>query len=167
MASPPVSHDPLHRFDGEAGVDIRPPAIERDFVLARWNRVMRHVIEPELTYRYVGGIGSSARDVLLADTTDIATNTNEAGYSLTQRLYLSPRDPKPCSNGNSEASGECPGRPREWASWTIAQNVFIDPNFGGVYPWPPQRLRLHAQHERCGVPYIAAEPRANYLAPAI
>ena len=127
---PSISHDPLHRFDGEAGVDIRPPALERDFVLARWNRVMRHVIEPELTYRYVGGIGSSARDVLLVDTTDIATNTNEAGYSLTQRLYVSPRDTKPCSNGN--APGECPSRPREWASWTIAQSVFIDPNFGGA-----------------------------------
>ncbi|HEX4757466.1 MAG TPA: LPS assembly protein LptD [Terracidiphilus sp.] len=129
---PTISHDPIHRFDGEAGVDIRPPAIERDFVLARWNRVMRHVIEPELTYRFVGGIGSSARDVLLADTTDIATNTNEAGYSLTQRLYVSPRDPKPCSNGNPEAPGACPGRPREWGSWTIAQSVFIDPNFGGA-----------------------------------
>jgi LPS-assembly protein len=129
---PTISHEPLHRFDAEAAVDIRPPVMERDFVLARWNRVMRHVIEPELTYRFVGGIGARARNALLVDTTDIATNTNEAGYSLTQRFYLSPRDPKPCSNGNPDAPAESPGRPREWASWTIAQNVFIDPNFGGA-----------------------------------
>ena len=129
---PTISHDPLHRLDGEASVDIRPPPIERDFVLARWNRVVRHVIEPELTYKYVGGIGANARNVLLVDTTDIATNTNQAGYSLTQRFYVSPRDPKPCSNGGPEVPGECPDHPREWASWTIAQNVFIDPNFGGA-----------------------------------
>ena len=89
---PTISHDPLNRIDVEASLDIRPPALERDFVLARWNRVMRHVIEPELTYRYVGGIGAQAQNVLLVDTTDIATNTNEAGFSLTQRLYLQPQE---------------------------------------------------------------------------
>ncbi len=127
---PTISHDALNRIDVEASVDIRPPALERDFVLARWNRVMRHVIEPELTYRYVGGIGTQAQNVLLVDTADIATNTNEAGFSLTQRLYLRPRNAQPCDS--SETSGECPAQPREWASWQIAQNVFIDSNFGGA-----------------------------------
>ena len=45
------------------------------------------------TYRFVGGIGAQARNVLLFDTTDIATNTNEAGFSLTQRFYLRPTVP--------------------------------------------------------------------------
>jgi LPS-assembly protein len=128
---PTISHDPLNRIDFEAGVDIRPPALERDFVLARWNRVMRHVIEPELTYRYVGGIGAQAQNVLLVDTTDIATDTSEAGFSLTQRLYLRPRSEQPCAK-DSEASGECPAQQREWASWQIAQKFFIDPDFGGA-----------------------------------
>jgi len=127
---PAISHDSLNRMDAEASVDIRPPALERDFVLARWNRVLRHVIEPELTYRYVGGIGAQARNVLLIDTADIATNTNQAGFSLTQRLYLRPRNQQACSD--AEAAGACPAQPREWASWQIAQNVFIDPNFGGA-----------------------------------
>jgi LPS-assembly protein len=129
---PTISHDPLNRIDAEASIDVRPPALERDFVLARWNRVMRHVIEPELTYRFVGGIGSQAQNLLLVDTTDTATNTNEAGFSLTQRLYLSPKETQPCAKDNPGAEGECPARPREWASWQIAQNVFIDPNFGGA-----------------------------------
>ena len=127
---PTISHDPLHRIDVEAGVTIRPPTLERDFVLARWNRVMRHVIEPELTYRFVGGIGAQARNVLLTDTDDIATDTNQAGFSLTQRLYLRPRSEQPCAN--TEDPSECPAPQREWASWQIAQNVFIDPNFGGA-----------------------------------
>ena len=127
---PTISHDPLNRMDAEASIDIRPPALERDFVLARWNRVMRHVIEPELTYRYVGGIGSQAQHVLLIDTTDTATDTNQAGFSLTQRLFVSPKSSPACDN--SDPSAKCSSSPREWASWQITQNVFIDPTFGGA-----------------------------------
>ena len=96
------------------------------------------MIEPELNYRYVGGIGAQARDVLLFDTTDIATNVNEAGFSLTQRFYLRPTEERPCkTDDDDEATGdgagqECPKAPREWATWQIAQEYFIDPNFGGA-----------------------------------
>ena len=129
---PTISHEPLHRFDAEASVDIHPPVLERDFQLPRWNRVLRHVIEPELTYRFVSGIGTQAPNVLLVDTTDIATNVNEAGISLTQRFYLTPRNSQTCAAEGVEGSASCPGRPREWASWTLSQNIFIDPNFGGA-----------------------------------
>jgi LPS-assembly protein len=130
--TPSISHDSLNRADIEASVDIRPPAFERDFALTGWNRELRHVIEPELTYRYVGGIGSQAQNVLLIDTTDIATNTNEVGYSLTQRFYLRSTTQKPCAPADVQSSGDCPAKPREWASWQIAQKFFIDPNFGGA-----------------------------------
>ena len=86
MGVPAISHNPLDRASAEASMDLRAPAITRDFELPFFNRVLRHVIEPELTYRYVGGIGTQARHVLLADTNDIATDTNEVGFSLTQRL---------------------------------------------------------------------------------
>ena len=49
----------------EASVDLRPPALERDFTIGSWNRELRHVIEPEPTYHFVGGIGADARNVLL------------------------------------------------------------------------------------------------------
>jgi LPS-assembly protein len=137
--TPTISHDPLNRTDFEASVDLRPPALERDFTLTRWNRELRHVIEPEFTYRYVSGIGAQARNVLLVDTTDIATDTNEVGYSLTQRFYLRPASSQPCTGQDAAAApGGCPdkldkqGQPREWASWQIAQKFFIDPSFGGA-----------------------------------
>ena len=131
--TPYLSHDPLNRSDFEVSVDLRPPAVERDFTLNRWNRQLRHVIEPEFTYKYVGGIGSQARNVLLVDTTDIATNTNEVGFSLTQRFYLRPMKEQPCTGLDDESSASaCPAPPREWASWQIAQKFFIDPNFGGA-----------------------------------
>jgi len=49
---------------------------------------LRHVIEPELDLSLCRRIGADARNVLLVDTNDIATDTNEVGYSLTQRFYL-------------------------------------------------------------------------------
>lgn len=130
---PTISHDPLARTAAEASLDVRPPAIERDFALTRWNRTLRHVIEPEFTYRFVGGIGPGARNVLLFDTADIDTDTNEAGYSLTQRFYLRPLNAPDCSPENAQAPASgCAAQPREWASWQIAQKFFIDPNFGGA-----------------------------------
>ena len=126
---PHVSHDPLFRGDVEASLDLRPPAIERDFHLPMWNRELRHVIEPEITYRYVGGIGNQAQRVLLFDPADIVTNTDEAGFSLTQRFYLRPLKPKPCgADGNTE----CLQPMREWVSWQIGQEFFINSNFGGA-----------------------------------
>ncbi len=140
---PTISHDPVNRKDLEAQIDIRPPVLEREFELPFWHRELRHVIEPELNYRYVGGIGAQARNVLLFDTTDNATDVNEAGFSLTQRFYLRPTGDRPCAAGSAddasdqqaqdnESPGSCPEPPREWASWQIAQEYFIDPNFGGA-----------------------------------
>jgi LPS-assembly protein len=130
--TPAISHDAFNRGDFEVSVDLRAPAVERDFALHRWNRVMRHVIEPELTYRYVGGIGSREVNVLLIDTTDIVTNTDEAGYSLTQRFYLRPTVNKPCTGEQAATPGGCSPQAREWASWQIAQKFYIDSNFGGA-----------------------------------
>jgi LPS-assembly protein len=129
---PTISHDPLQRLDLEASADIRPPAIERDFELPFWNRELRHVIEPELTYRFVGGIGRDARNVLRFDTADTVTDTNQAGFSLTQRFYLRPLHPKACAPEDEDADGQCPAQEREWASWQVEQEFFIDPRFGGA-----------------------------------
>ncbi len=136
-----ISHDPLDRKDIEGSIDIRPPALERDFELPRWHRELRHVIESEFNYRYVTGIGAQARNVLQFDTTDVATNVNEAGFSLTQRFYLRPTDEHSCNQQDETGTqadkvdvdtNSCPESPREWASWRIAQEYFIDPKFGGA-----------------------------------
>ena len=144
FTTPIISHEPLNRTDLEASIDIRLPALERDYELPFWHRELRHVIEPELNYRYVGGIGTKTQDVLLFDTADIASNVNEAGFSLTQRFYLRPAGEKPCGASDKDAGDEadatadsqstavCRSAPREWASWEIAQEYFIDSNFGGA-----------------------------------
>ena len=154
--TPTVSHDPLDRADLEASVDLRPPALERDFTIGNWNRELRHVIEPELTYHFVGGIGADARNVLLIDTNDIATDTNEVGYSLTQRFYLRPLHASPCSESQLENSpNKCFASPREWASWQIAQKFFIDPNFGGALI-PNRRNVFDSTLDLSGVAFLTA-----------
>ncbi|MFP5237541.1 MAG: LPS-assembly protein LptD [Acidobacteriota bacterium] len=150
---PTVSHDPLARSDAEARVDLRPPTLERDFTLPRWHRKLRHVVEPELFWNYVGGIGAKARSVLLVDTTDIATNTNEVGYSLTQRFYLQPPNAKPCAND----AGHCASTPREWASWQVAQKYYLDPTFGGALI-PGRRNVFASTLDLTGVSFLT-EPR--------
>lgn len=152
---PTISHDPVNRTDIEASLDIRPPALEREFTFPLWHRQLRHVIEPEITYHFVGGIGARARNVLLFDATDIATNTNQAGFSLTQHFYLRPTSQHPCTAAEQESDAAshaefagvvrpdpkqpqaatadpCAARSREWASWRIEQDFYINSTFGGA-----------------------------------
>jgi LPS-assembly protein len=153
---PTISHDAFNRGDFEASIDLRAPVVERDFVFSRWNRVMRHVIEPEITYRYVGGIGSRAVNVLLVDTTDIATNTNEMGYSLTQRFYLRSAVQKSCpSIGDETNPKDCQAQPREWASWQIAQKFYIDSTFGGALI-PNRRNVFDATLDMTGIAFLTS-----------
>jgi LPS-assembly protein len=146
---PYISHDALSRVDAEASLDIRPPAVERDFSLTRWNRVLRHVIEPEIFYRYVRGI-DNAQETLHFDTTDIATDTNEAGFSLTQRFYLKPITPKTC-----ESVEPCEPQTREWASWQIEQKFYIDPTFGGALI-PNRRNIFDSTLDMTGVAFLTS-----------
>jgi LPS-assembly protein len=161
--TPAISHDSLNRSDVEAAIDIRPPVLERDFTLGNSNRVLRHVIEPELTYRFVAGIGARERKVLLVDTNDIATDTNEAGLSITQRFYLrsattpNSTSDQPCAEAEGESLPEGCSKPREWASWQIAQKFFFDPNFGGAI-LPNRRNVFDSTLDLTGVAFLT-QPR--------
>jgi LPS-assembly protein len=153
--TPAVSHEPLNRTDLEASVDLRPPALERDFIFG--NHDLRHVIETEFTYRYVGGIGSKARNIPLIDPTDIATDTNEVGYSITQRFYMRSTGAKPCDTAVGETTTACPDHPREWASWQIAQKYFLNPTFGGAII-PGRRNVFDSTLDLTGIAFLT-DPR--------
>ena len=145
----------LNRADVEVEVDARPPVIERTFSSAFLQRTLhsevRHTIEPEFTYRFVSGINNFA-SVLRFDDRDIASNTNELEYGVTQRLFLHSRLKSNCSSAPPEMenplSDTLPGgitdgagdaetpRPgcgaREWITWRLTQKYFFDPTFGGA-----------------------------------
>lgn len=138
----------LSRSDVEAQVDLRPPAIERtfdsNFVEKLFGHDLRHTVEPELKYSYVGGVGNFL-NVLRFDDVDVVSNTNEFQYGVTQRLFLRPMKgkkkakAKPCKAKDPDAdededpdavSSGCGSR--EWISWRLTQKYFFDKDFGGA-----------------------------------
>ena len=136
----------LNRGDVEAGMDIRPPVVERTFdspTLERWfGGPVKHTVEPEVTYRYVTGIDNFL-NVLRFDDIDVASNTNELEYGVTQRLFLRPGKSQACATGETKGdsrfsknagkeSVKVPCGNREWISWRLAQKYFFDPTFGGA-----------------------------------
>ena len=156
---PAISHEPLNRTAVEARLDIRPPVLMRDYALGR-GIVVRHTIEPELSYHYVGGIGSQQRNVLLFDTTDVLSDTNEGEYSLTQRLFVRSKNPKPCDDKSGQ---ECKPEQKEWASWQIAQKAFWDPYFGGTVI----RGRRNVYETTLDLSAVAFLTRSRNLSPVV
>jgi len=101
------------RTTEELSVDLRPPTIERVWggSDAKW----KHVIEPDIVYRYVTGVDDFQRTIRF-DEDETLTDTNEVEYGITQRLY------RRSDTGEAE----------ELVSWRLAQKYFFDPMFGGA-----------------------------------
>jgi LPS-assembly protein len=124
----------LNRADFEASVDLRPPAVMRDFT-APWlehllGGDLRHVIEPDVEYRYVVGI-NNFNSVLKFDGVDVASDTREVDYFLTQRLFVRDRQPHPCTGDDALGPDEtCGGGTSDWLTWRVGQKYFFDPDFG-------------------------------------
>jgi LPS-assembly protein len=171
VGGPPIENTaPLNRSDVEVQLDARPPVLERTFDSGFLKNLLhhdvKHTIEPELTYRYVTGI-NSFQETLRFDMVDIASDTNEVEYGLTQRLFLRRAANRPCHAAGSVADateilgaagatadavedpGESAGRSdatepicgnREWISWRLAQKYFFDPTFGGAVTTGPRSI---------------------------
>ena len=154
----------LNRKNVEVGAELRPPALERDFSAPWLERLLgggevRHVIEPAVRYRFVKGIGNF-NSVLRFDDTDVASDTNEVEYSLTQRLFLRHTRQHPCKG--DEALGPetmCGGGTVDWLTWQVAQKYFFDPEFGGAVT-PGTRNVLDTTLDFTGVAFLT-NPR-NY-----
>jgi hypothetical protein len=110
-----VVNNPLRRITGEVSVDVRFPSFERIF--ERKSARYKHVIEPDVTYRYRNGVHDFA-EIIRFDERDIITDTNEVEYGITQRIFVKSR-------------GEA-AQPRELLRWRIAQKYFINRDFGGA-----------------------------------
>ncbi len=125
------------RTDVETGFDLRPPALERDFS-APWLRRLaggdvRHVIEPAIRYRYVTGI-NNFRQILRFDQTDVASNTNEMEYGLTQRLFIRNRSPRPCGSNETQPAPTAENAPQENSEDETSQSAESS-GLAGVMGW--------------------------------
>lgn len=80
-----VGRDVIRKY-GEFEFDIRPVALARNFYGKNDAFKFRHVIEPFVTYRYVGGVNNFNR-IIRFDAMDTITNTNEVEFGITNRFY--------------------------------------------------------------------------------
>jgi LPS-assembly protein len=121
----------------EAGIQVLPPVLQRDFSGPRLAKhldvALRHTLEPEMNYRYVAGV-SNFNNVPRFDPVDIYSDTNELEYGLNQRLFLKRLHPKPCDKDPAKAKlqKDCGEKSREFLSWFLGQKFFADPTFGGA-----------------------------------
>ncbi len=105
----------LNMISHEFSAELEMPSLARIFDAPKWmGEKVKHVIEPRAGFRKAGGIDNFDR-LIRFDETELATNTTEVEYSLTNRLY---------SKRGSEV--------REIASWQLWQRRYFDPDFGGA-----------------------------------
>jgi LPS-assembly protein len=174
----------LNRANVSVQFDVRPPILERTFdsgfVRNLLRHDVRHTIVPEVVYRYTHGI-DNFNQVLRFDTVDIASDTNELEYGVTQRLFVRRKDTPACRDAASTADAteilglagqdadaiENPGQAtnhpdtaaqvcgnREWISWHVAQKYFFDPHFGGAVTQNGPRSILQTTLDFSGISFL-------------
>ncbi len=119
-ASGNLDEQPLTRNDGEFTLELRPPTLERFYDRSSLRKDKprhryKHTIEPDFTFRYVGGINDFQRFIRF-DSDATLSNTSEIEYGITQRLFLKSGD----------------DQPQELVSWRVSQKHYFDPTFGGA-----------------------------------
>jgi len=72
---------------GEFNLDVRPPALARNFRHGDGEFWFRHVVEPYFTYRKIGGI-SNFHKIIRFDELDAVADTNEIEYGVVNRFFL-------------------------------------------------------------------------------
>jgi LPS-assembly protein len=118
---------PANRKAAELAVNLRPPGLTRLFQHRFLDKKWKHVVEPEVTYRYVKGVDNFT-SIPRFDLRDTLSDTNEVEYDLTNRIFAKSPPRKdcepPCDPKESPA--------REVLMWRVGQKYFFDPTFGGI-----------------------------------
>ncbi len=128
----------LNRTSGEFRLDFRGFGLEHvyDNKGGWFGDKIKHVIEPEVTYRLVRGI-RDVDQIIRFDERDVLVNTNEIEYGVTNRIFTR-RD-----------KGKESDQARELLSWKVSQKYFFDPTFGGAIV-PGQRNVFDALQDLTG-----------------
>lgn len=145
-------HNVLNRRAIGGSLELRPPALAKEFDGEFLGRKFKHTIEPRIVYRYTNGVEKFS-DIIRFDYRDILSNTNEVEFGVVQRLYskhahtaCQDRDQ---SNDNSGSAGsstqpstpaasavskaDCaPAGADEFITWEVKAKHFIDSSFGGA-----------------------------------
>ena len=118
---------------GEFELDLRPPALARNFRRGDGSTRFRHVIEPYLIYRRIAGI-DNFNQILRFDYVDAIANTNEIEYGISNRFYTR-RSTETVGKKAAKAARDKKSlatQPYEALTITVRGKYFFDPYFGGA-----------------------------------
>lgn len=170
----------------EGTVEVRPPVLEKIFDRELFGRRWKHVIEPQVVYRYVTGV-NDFKNILHFDERDIFSDTNEVQYGFVTRLYAkrsrssvsecetpmtnlavgaaAPEQAVPWERHPSLETKPCDvvADVKQVLSWELVQKYFLDPTFGGAVI-TGQRNVLTTTADLTGIAFIT-QPR--HLSPLI
>ncbi len=132
-----VGRDVIRKY-GQFEFDIRPVALARNFYGKNKAFRFRHVIEPFLTYRFVGGVDNFEK-IIRFDYVDTATNTNEIEYGVTNRFYTRKYGEAVTDEARKALAEKSAGEPNalsiqpyEIFTLTVRGKYFFDKTFGGA-----------------------------------
>jgi len=115
VAANAIVNQSINRRAEEADVDFLFPTIERIYNKKTFlGDKLKHVIEARANYKYVTGVNDFNR-LIRFDTTELLTDTNQAEFRITNRVYAKKKDTV-----------------NEVFSWEVAQQRYFDPTFGGA-----------------------------------
>ena len=77
-------------------MDIRPPSFSRIFDRKLFGYILKHTVEPSVSYRYQTGINDFSQ-IIRFDQRDILADTNEVRYGIVNRIYAK----------KSKSTGKC------------------------------------------------------------
>ncbi len=145
----------LTRGYGEFELDVRPPALAKDFQRGNGTFFFRHVIEPYLIYRKISGVNNFDH-IIRFDYNDAIADTNEIEYGVSNRFFTR-RSTENVSSAALRASrsGEnatLSSQPYEALTVTLRGKYFFDRFFGGALE-PGQRNQFYPINTLSGFSY--------------
>ncbi len=160
----------VSRGYGEFSLDVRAPALARNFYRGNGEVRFRHVVEPFIVYRKITGINNFAR-IIRFDETDAVADTNEIEYGVTNRFFTRRQTEKVGGGKSTEATTAAattggrsapPVQPHESFSLTVRGKYFFDPTFGNALV-PGRRNQFYPLNTFTGFTYGGVPRRFSPL----
>jgi LPS-assembly protein len=155
----------ITRGYGEFELDVRPPALFKDFHRSNGSFFFRHLIEPYITYRRIAGVNNFDR-VIRFDYVDAVADTNEIEFGISNRFFTR-RSTENVSSAAAKATrtGQrvpTSTQPYEALTVTVRGKYFFDRFFGGALV-PGRRNQFYPINTLSGFSYGGVPRRFSPL----
>jgi len=155
----------ITRGYGEFEIDVRPPALFKDFHRRNGSFFFRHLIEPYITYRRIIGVNNFDQ-VIRFDYVDAIADTNEIEFGISNRFFTR-RSTENVSSAAAKATrtGQripTSTQPYEALTVTVRGKYFFDRFFGGALV-PGQRNQFYPINTLSGFSYGGVPRRFSPL----